>query len=128
MRDLLDDLAQFDDVTLDALTSDRLRMLALERILTVLVDLAADINQHIVTSQTDSAPADYRSSFDRVARLGVLSADLADALAPSIGLRNVLVHHYADIDLEIVAASVPLARDQYARYVREVASWLSSRE
>lgn len=80
IRDLLDDLEQFDDVTVDKLTSDRLRMLALERILTLLVDLAAAINQHIITSQTDSAPADYRASFDSVARLGVLPTALADAI------------------------------------------------
>ena len=37
-------------------------------------------------------------------------ADLAEQLFPCAGMRNVLVHEYVEIDLEQVAAAVPLAR------------------
>lgn len=124
MRELLDDLAALGEVSERSLTEDRLSRRALERILTQLVDLAADINQHVVSSRTDRAPVDYRSSFDAAAELGLLPRDLADALKPSVGLRNVLVHQYVNADLRIVAAAVPLAEDQYAEYVRRVAEWL----
>ena len=45
----------------------------------------------------------------------------AARLAPSAGLRNVLVHEYAQVDLALVARGVELARQDYRSCVREVA-------
>ncbi len=47
--------------------------------------------------------------------------ELAQRLAPSAGLRNVLVHEYAQVDLALVARGVELARSDSRAYVREVA-------
>ena len=46
---------------------------------------------------------------------------------PSAGLRNVLVHAYVDLDLARLVAAVPLASEQYAEYVRQVARWVADR-
>ncbi|WP_353057961.1 HepT-like ribonuclease domain-containing protein [Propionimicrobium sp. PCR01-08-3] len=37
-----------------------------------------------------------------------------------MGLRNILVHQYTDIDLAQVAAAVPLALRDYGEYIRQV--------
>jgi uncharacterized protein YutE (UPF0331/DUF86 family) len=58
--------------------------------------------------------------------IGVLDPDLAHALAPATGLRNVLVHAYLDLDLDRFVAAVPITRTQFAAYVRQVADWLLS--
>ena len=57
---------------------------------------------------------------------------VAARLAPSAGLRNVLVPAclapaYLDLDLERLVAAVPLATEQYGEYVRQVARWLTDR-
>ena len=44
-------------------------------------------------------------------------------LAPSAGLRNVLVHAYLDLDVDRLAVAVPLATEQNSEYVRQVARW-----
>ena len=59
--------------------------------------------------------------------LGLIDHDLAERLAPSAGLRNVLVHAYVDLDLARLVAAVPLASEQYAEYVRQVARWVADR-
>lgn len=41
-------------------------------------------------------------------------------------MRNVLVHAYLDVDHHIVAAAVPLAREQYHEYTRQVAAWFGT--
>jgi len=46
--------------------------------------------------------------------------------APSGGLRNVLVHSSVDLDVARLVA-VPLATEQYAEYVRQVARWVADR-
>jgi uncharacterized protein YutE (UPF0331/DUF86 family) len=98
-----------------------------ERIVSQLVDLAAGINTHVVTVEVGESPADVRRSFDAVADLGVIDRDLAERLAPSAGLRNVLVHAYVDLDLARLVAAVPLASEQYTEYVRQVARWVADR-
>ncbi|GAA3600641.1 hypothetical protein GCM10022199_00040 [Marihabitans asiaticum] len=127
MRDLLDDLDAVGVLTVERLQNDRIARRATERILTQLVDLAADINTHAATSLGGLRPTEYRQSFDDAARAGLIRQDLADALKASVGMRNVLIHEYVATDLEMVAAAVPLARRNYAAYVRSVATWLQAR-
>ncbi|HEX5812174.1 MAG TPA: HepT-like ribonuclease domain-containing protein [Pseudonocardia sp.] len=73
------------------------------------------------------SPPDVRRSFTAVADTGLIDHDLAQRLAPSAGLRDVLVHAYVDLDLARVVAAVPLASEQYAEYVRQVARWMADR-
>ena len=126
MQEVLDDLALISDVTTQRLQDDRLALRAVERMLTQLVDLAASVNAHVVTAVAGSAPNSYRSSFDDIAKLDVVPHQLAERLKPSVGLRNLLVHEYAAVDLERVVAAVPIAEEQYADYVRCVAGWLAA--
>ncbi len=126
LRDFLDDLASVGEVSADRLSDDRLARHAIERILTQLVDLAVAINGHVASVYLGRGPADYRESFELAAKAGAISTDLARELAPSVGLRNVLTHEYATIDLGIVASSVPLALDRYRRYAGQIARFLGS--
>ncbi len=74
-----------------------------------------------------SAPPDLRQSFVAAAEAGLIRSDLAARLAPSAGLRNVVVHAYLELDVSRLVAAVPLAVDQYGEYVRQVAGWLAGR-
>lgn len=124
MRDLLDDLDGIGEVTVERLERDRLTRHAVERVLSSLVDLAVAVNGHVGAARVGRGPEDYTESFGLAARAGAIDDDLARELAPSAGLRNVLVHEYVTIDLALVAASVPRARDGYGRYVAQVARFL----
>ena len=127
MRELLDDLGRVGDATPEMLERERLLRRAVERVLTQLVDLAVSVNSHVVTASTGRAPASYRSSFDDAAGLGMLPRELAETLKPSVGMRKLLVHEYAAVDLARVARAVPTALESYGEYVRQVARWLAHR-
>jgi len=127
MRRLLDELHRLGAIDADRFAREFTTQLIVERIVSQLVDLAAGINTHVVTVEVGESPADVRRSFDAVADLGVIDRDLAERLAPSAGLRNVLVHAYVDLDLARLVAAVPLAAEQYAEYVRQVARWVADR-
>jgi uncharacterized protein YutE (UPF0331/DUF86 family) len=120
----LDELRQLGTVTVDSLEKDWLVRAAVERVLTQLVELAAQINTHVVTASGKVPPAGYRETFAAAADVGAISSRLAAQIGPSAGLRNILVHQYLDADLEIVATSVADAIAGYSAYVKEVATWL----
>lgn len=124
LREILDDLDALDEVTAKRLGDDRMLRYAVERMLTQLVDVAVAINGHIASARLGEGAADYRGTFALMARAGALPAELAADLAPSVGLRNLLTHEYAAIDLGLVAASVRVARNGYRRYVAAVATFL----
>jgi uncharacterized protein YutE (UPF0331/DUF86 family) len=124
MRDLLKDLERpgLDDAT--ELRADRYDRHVAERVLIALVELAAAINSHVVAAARGQAPTGYRHSFELAAEHGLISRELADELIPSVGMRNILVHEYLEIDIDKVAAAVKLARDGYRRYLGAVAEYV----
>lgn len=122
LRTLLDDLAPYRERSAEDLERDRTARYVVERILTSLVDVAVGLNLHLVVGAGEAVPGDQRSSFLRLGDLGLIDAELAARLAPSAGLRNVLVHAYADIDLAKVAAAIAPALDDFASYVAALAA------
>ena len=126
MNDLLGDLESIGGVDAARLRSDRITRHAVERILTRLVELGVSINSHVAAAMTGSVPGTYRESFLAAADAGFISADLAERLAPSAGLRNILTHAYVEVDLDLVAAAVQTAIVDYRAYVGAVAQALQN--
>ncbi|HVE97536.1 MAG TPA: DUF86 domain-containing protein [Pseudonocardiaceae bacterium] len=121
---LLADLVEVGEVDAERLRRERPTRHVVERVLSQIVELAGSINTHIVAALLGRSPESYADSFDEIARAGVLEWDLAAALRPSAGMRNVLVHDYLEVDHGKVSAAIPLALEQYDEYVRHVARWL----
>lgn len=114
-------------VTAERLRSDITTALAVERVLTLVVELAFGINTHVAVARLGRRPDTYAESFDAAADASVVDRGLAAALVPSAKMRNVLVHAYIDVNHEIIAAAVPLALEQYRSYTRQVAGWFQER-
>lgn len=70
--------------------------------LQVAIQAALDVASHIVSDHRLGEPETNRDLFDRLARHGWLPADLADTMARMAGFRNLLVHGYAGVNLDIV--------------------------
>lgn len=127
IRELLDDLHELGPLDVTRLRTDRPAALAAERVLTLVVDLAFAVNSHVAVSVLERAPDTYADSFTLAAEAKIIGSELAEALLPSAGMRNVLVHSYLDVDYQKVATAIPLAIEQYGEYVRQVACWLQER-
>lgn len=124
-RELLEQLQAVGEVDERRLVAEPLIALALERILTQLVELAFATNSHVAVAVLGRAPDSYSESFALAAQAGMIDPELTEQLRPSVGLRNVLVHDYLAVDQSIVAASAALADQLYGEYVRQVAGFLS---
>lgn len=127
IRGLLNDLAEVDAAPAGkpSLAENRMLRHGVERILTQLVELATAINEHVVGARLQRVATSYRDSFELAEECGLIDKQLRDDLLPSVGMRNVLVHEYLEIDLQKVAAAVPLALSAYRRYVQQAAEFVS---
>ena len=70
--------------------------------LTRAVQMAVDIGAHMVSVQTQAAPATMGETFDQLGRMGVITEELALQLKKSVGFRNVAIHNYNAVNWAIV--------------------------
>jgi uncharacterized protein YutE (UPF0331/DUF86 family) len=61
-----------------------------------------DVASHIVSDERLGEPQDLRELFRFLSRDGWIPEDLAESLRNMVGFRNILVHEYARVDLNVV--------------------------
>ncbi len=127
LQRLLHDLETVGPLDAARLEKESITRLALERILTQLVEFAVAINSHLGAALLGKAKVDYAGSFNLAVEAGAISEETAARLRPSTGTRNILIHQYLDVDLAQVAEAAARAPEDYGRYVREVADFLLER-
>lgn len=74
----------------------------IEHTLQLAIQAALDVASHIVSARRLGEPETNRALFDLLGREGLVASELADSLHAMAGFRNVLVHGYAEVDLEVV--------------------------
>lgn len=129
IADDLGHLGEFRDVSHDELVGDPIRLAAAERLLERIILRAIDINEHLIASlatgdEDRTTRLTYRETFERLADYDILDRDFADAIAPSAGLRNILVHEYNDVDHRILHGAIGTALAHYHRYVETVRGFM----
>jgi uncharacterized protein YutE (UPF0331/DUF86 family) len=75
-----------------------LRLAGLQYWLVVALQAAIDVATHLCVAEGFGAPGTYRDAIEELARRGVLPGNLAERLAKAVGLRNVLIHEYLEVD------------------------------
>lgn len=86
-RNLVENLTKQDSIILN-----------LQRACEAVIDLA----MHAVRKSNLGIPQDSREAFDLLAAAGELDRDLCDRLKKMVGFRNVAVHDYRALSLDIV--------------------------
>ncbi len=69
--------------------------------LQIAIQAALDVASHIVSDERLGEPETNRELFDRLAQHGWLSAELAATMGRMAGFRNIVVHGYGGVNLEI---------------------------
>ncbi|MBI2315688.1 MAG: DUF86 domain-containing protein [Betaproteobacteria bacterium] len=105
LREALMNLRRHTGVSAAELSANADLRWTIERGLQLCLQNALDIATHVAAACGLDAP-DYSRAIERLAELGLLSAEFAARLRPIAGFRNVLVHGYLQVDQEIVASVV----------------------
>lgn len=75
---------------------------SLERSLQVCAEALADIGRKIISAMNWRVPKDYKDVVEVLRENKVMKNSLASSLKEIFGLRNLLVHCYADVRIEII--------------------------
>lgn len=111
-------------ISLEEYKSNAVYRRAIERTLQLLVECATDINNMLLKMNGEKGASDYFNSFIDIAESSIIPADFALKIAPSTGLRNILVHEYEEIDDEIVYRSISTCLIYYLEYMDLIIKYL----
>jgi uncharacterized protein YutE (UPF0331/DUF86 family) len=88
-----------------------------EHTLQIAIQAALDAASHVVSDERLGEPRTNRELFDLLVRAGILAPETAKILRDMAGFRNVLVHGYQDVDLNIVRDVVENRLDDLLTFV-----------
>lgn len=124
----LNRLRQFEPVSLETYLNDFDQQLISERLIQLLVEAASDINAYLLAQLHQDTPSTYFDSYIKAGQRSIITRELAEQLAQSAGMRNILVHRYKDIDSQLVFSALPEALQQYPLYIQQITAYLDSLE
>lgn len=81
-----------------------------------------DICNHIIRSRQLGIPQSSRNSFELVAQNKLISEDISNRLQKMVGLRNIAVHDYQKLNLDIVVAVIKNHLVDFEEFSREISS------
>ena len=91
-----------------------------EHTLQMAIQAALDTASHIVSDARLGEPRSNRELFALLSRDGWVADDLARSLSAMAGFRNVLVHGYDTVDLDIVRDVLEHRLDDLLAFVRTI--------
>lgn len=91
-------LTSLDPRALSSLDAQDIFVLDLQRAVQSTIDLAA----HIIASEGMGLPTSMKEHFLLLQRSGVVSEFLANKMISMVGFRNIAIHDYEAIDIEIL--------------------------
>jgi len=117
MRENLVKLKAELEATDEVLKKDDRARSALERYFQLVVDAAVGINEHIISEENLEVPDDYFGTFIVLGRASVLPTEFSEKIAPSVGLRNQIIHQYEKIDVYLMLQNIRKNISQYDEYM-----------
>ncbi|MBS4025541.1 MAG: DUF86 domain-containing protein [Clostridia bacterium] len=119
------ELKELEHISFEEYARNSLYKRTVERLIQLIVEAGTDINNMLLKSLHKGPTADYYSSFIELAEAGVLPMEFALNIAPSTGLRNVIIHEYQKIDDRKVYDSIKNTLKYYLQYMKLINDYLN---
>lgn len=98
---------------------------AAEKILQEMIETCLDIGKHIISDQRLRSPDDYRDIFTVLGEEKILPQKAANTMRQMVGFRNIIIHMYEKIDLELVFTSATKRLGDFDTFSKYILKFLS---
>ena len=120
-------LKELQATSIEDLTSDFKTRGAVERYLQVSIECIVDIGNEIISSLQLQRPERYRDIPYILAEAKIIPKTFAEKIASMIGFRNLLVHDYASININLVYEFLQTKLPDFESFAKYIAKWLEKR-
>ena len=97
--EILEELRNYE---IDKFLTDLKLLSIAERNIQVCTEFIVDFSSYILSKLKVEVPDTYREIIRKIREEGIIDENLEKKLQGIVGLRNIIVHMYADIDAEII--------------------------
>ena len=98
---------------------------AIERNFQLAIESAIDIGEMIIAKEGFERPSEYRSVILVLGNHKILPKEFAEEFSFAAGFRNILVHMYEEVDLDILRTFLTEKLGDFDRFARYVAEYVS---
>lgn len=88
--------------------------------LTRIIQLCVDIAMHMIANTNIEAPQTMSESFDKLERLKIVDENIADKMKKSVGFRNIAVHNYNELDLDLTFDIASKHIGDFRKFVKQI--------
>ena len=109
-------LKEYENTTVDQYSDDWKIQRIIERTLQMMIETCVDIAGHIIADKGFRIPKSYADTFKVLLEERIIDSKLSAVMEKMAKFRNIVVHHYDKVDVEIVIAILKKDLADFIRY------------
>jgi len=121
LKSYYEELKDFESLSFQHYIQDKVARRAVERLLQLVVEVACDINNFVLSKKGIVAES-YHDSFLKMGETEIIGKDVASKFARTTGLRNRIIHEYGEYKDEVVYKNISIFIEFYGKYLKILAS------
>jgi len=98
---------------------------AAERNFQLVIESAIEIGEIIISEEGFERPKDYETVFLILGKEGIIPEDFAKEFAQAAGFRNVLVHMYEEVNIDILHMFLTERLEDFDEFAKYIAQYLN---
>ncbi len=126
LRNYIENLRPLQNLSNEEVVSSFVTQSAVRYGLLVSIQCVIDVGNHILSGMNFEAPNTYEEVIKNLGKARIIPTEFATSISKMAGFRNLLVHHYADVDSEIVAARLKERLDDFEKFIDYIQKYLES--
>jgi len=124
----LKQVKEYAGISIDQYESDWKTQRIVERTLQMMIETCVDIAGHVISDKAFRTPTSYSDVFKVLHENTVLPKDLFNKMDRMAKFRNIVVHHYDNIDAEIVVGILKRDLDDFIGFRKAIVSLLEEEQ
>ena len=116
LEEYLNQIREYSNITVSDYSKGWKTQRIVERTLQMVIETCVDIAGHIISDQGFRIPKSYADAFRVLHEENILDTKLFDTMEKIAKFRNIVVHHYDKVDLEIVVTILRKHLDDFLSY------------
>jgi uncharacterized protein YutE (UPF0331/DUF86 family) len=124
LREYVELLKKLREVPKKRFVSDPFTYGNAERYTQLAIQVVLDIGNHVIADDKLGEVSEYRDVMKILGEAGYLPASLVERLLPLVGLRNILVHDYIEVDRAKLYQALQTGLKDFEEFGKHVAKLL----
>ncbi len=125
IEEYLGQIKEYANVSAEQYSKDWKIQRIIERTLQMMIESCADIAGHIISDREYRIPTSYADTFRVLYENEILAKDLFETMEKMVKFRNIVVHHYDRVDVEIVVGILRKNLDDFLEFKEAILNCLT---